>query len=593
MHLIEFSEQATEETWCVIYTDGKPPIISETNNSQTHSCDSFGDDDNEFINMPPLLTLEEAIEQHNSDDGNLLEAWKTFKRFYEETIKEFAGQAEANLQIAAMLIYKKSADYGCPEAQLRYGYSLTQDKESPEIRSWPCIILILSKSNEETIEGKKWLINAAKNGHKKSIEICKMRNIDFMISEDDNSQTHSWNSFEALLEENDEQHINIIPRLTLEEAIEQHNSKDDFRKSCQERDRTALYWIGFYLQYGILTASNLFQKRFYEEDIEEFAGRAETNLQIAAMLIYKKSADYGFPEAQLRYGYGLYTGQGVHQNIELAMKYFRSAAMNNNYMSMYNLGINLILNKSNEKTNEGKKWLINAAKNEIIAESSKKVLSKEDCSMEKDLIYKKNGSSLVDQIKAGIIDISMITESDHNIITTCLNLSHLTTNSGIAINKKALGLCEKQILHKNKQDYLDEIWGIIERVIIEAANKSLPKKKVSNFRHTKAKEFNQTYMHRPILQISRWMRFIRDRLGLPIEETDKLEFNLTIEKINTDLQLEIQQAEDIWMEDTLEVYEPKTTIKEEWYKCLNEEILEEEWVDILKKLKGISAPGQS
>ncbi|CAG8841927.1 35593_t:CDS:1, partial [Gigaspora margarita] len=30
---------------------------------------------------------------------------------------------------------------------------------------------------------------------------------------------------------------------------------------------------------------------------------------------------------------------------------------------------------------------------------------------------------------------------------------------------------------------------------------------------------------------------------LPIEETDKLEFNLTIEKINTDLQLEIQQAD--------------------------------------------------
>ncbi|CAG8792756.1 11888_t:CDS:2 [Gigaspora margarita] len=41
-----------------------------------------------------------------------------------------------------------------------------------------------------------------------------------------------------------------------------------------------------------------------------------------------------------------------------------------------------------------------------------------------------------------------------------------------------------------------------------------------------------------------------------------------------------------------EVYEPKTTIKEEWYKSLDEEILEEEWVDILKKLKGKSAPGQ-
>ncbi|CAG8855385.1 33782_t:CDS:1, partial [Gigaspora margarita] len=60
--------------------------------------------------------------------------------------------------------------------------------------------------------------------------------------------------------------------------------------------------------------------------------------------------------------------------------------------------------------------------------------------------------------------------------------------------------------------HLDEIWGIIERAIIEVANKSLLKKKISNIRHTKAKEFNRTYMHRPILQISRWMRYIRDRL---------------------------------------------------------------------------------
>ncbi|CAG8770390.1 32535_t:CDS:1, partial [Gigaspora margarita] len=175
-------------------------------------------------------------------------------------------------------------------------------------------------------------------------------------------------------------------------------------------------------------------------------------------------------------------------------------------------------------------------------------------------------------LEAGIIDISMTTESEHDIITMCLNLNHLTTNSGTAIvkkkavkrtvflyeeakeedweqfrveldrilkNKKALGLCKKQIIHKNEQDHLDEIWGIIERAIIKAANKSLLKKKVSNFRYTKAKEFNQTYMYRPILQISRWMRFIRDRLGLSIEETDKLEFNLTIEKINSDLQLEI------------------------------------------------------
>ncbi|CAG8805887.1 41906_t:CDS:2, partial [Gigaspora margarita] len=94
---------------------------------------------------------------------------------------------------------------------------------------------------------------------------------------------------------------------------------------------------------------------------------------------------------------------------------------------------------------------------EIIAKSSKKVLLKEDWSMEKDLIHKKNGSSLVDQIKA----------------------------------------------------------------------------------------------------------------GLPIEETDKLEFNLTIEKINTGLQLEIQQAEDIWTEDT------SVDLKDKYINFCNSEIRKE------------------
>ncbi|CAG8854597.1 38383_t:CDS:2, partial [Gigaspora margarita] len=39
-------------------------------------------------------------------------------------------------------------------------------------------------------------------------------------------------------------------------------------------------------------------------------------------------------------------------------------------------------------------------------------------------------------LEAGIIDMSMTTESDHDIITTYLNLSYLTTNSGIAIVKR-------------------------------------------------------------------------------------------------------------------------------------------------------------
>ncbi|CAG8513477.1 13285_t:CDS:2 [Dentiscutata erythropus] len=147
-----------------------------------------------------------------------------------------------------------------------------------------------------------------------------------MTSEVDNSQTLPWNSFGEYLHESmgEDDDLRWPPRLTLEEAIKQHNLDDgnlleawkNFIKYAKRGDHIALYWIGFYLQYDILTASNLFKRRFYEEAIDEFAEEAETYLQ-AAMMLYKKSADFGYPEAQLRYGFGLY--------------YFRLSAENNNY----------------------------------------------------------------------------------------------------------------------------------------------------------------------------------------------------------------------------------------------------------------------
>ncbi|CAG8687109.1 13333_t:CDS:2, partial [Dentiscutata heterogama] len=199
----------------------------------------------------------------------------------------------------------------------------------------------------------------------------------YMTSESNNSQIHSWNSFGDYLddsmerlEEDDDWRFEQQPQLTLEEAKQQHSSDDGdlleawkvFINYARRGDHTALYWIGFYLQYDILTASNLFRRRFYDEAIDEFAENAETNLQ-AAMMLYKKSADTGYPEAQLRYGFGLYSGQGVPQDKGKATHYFRLAAENNNYSAMYNLGITLILNGSSDERIEGEKWLIKAAKN--------------------------------------------------------------------------------------------------------------------------------------------------------------------------------------------------------------------------------------
>ncbi|CAG8541593.1 15576_t:CDS:2, partial [Gigaspora rosea] len=86
-------------------------------------------------------------------------------------------------------------------------------------------------------------------------------------------------------------------------------------------------------------------------------------LKTTAMLIYKKSAELRYHKAQLRYGYGLYHGQEVSKNKGSAMYYFKSVALNKNYMAMYNLGIILILGESNDVRNGGEKWLIRAAKN--------------------------------------------------------------------------------------------------------------------------------------------------------------------------------------------------------------------------------------
>ncbi|CAG8475495.1 20441_t:CDS:2 [Racocetra persica] len=198
-----------------------------------------------------------------------------------------------------------------------------------------------------------------------------------MVSEANNLRTHNWNSFGEYLddgieclEEEDGDELDTQSGMLLEEAIEQHNLNDGrlfeawktFINCARKGDQVALYWIGFYLQYDILSASKFYLRRFYDEAIDEFAEGAESNLQ-AAMMLYKKSADAEYPEAQLRYGFGLYSGQGVPQDRENAIHYFRSSAMNKNHTAMYNLGIILILSGNDPDKAEGERWLREAARN--------------------------------------------------------------------------------------------------------------------------------------------------------------------------------------------------------------------------------------
>ncbi|CAG8701614.1 18651_t:CDS:2, partial [Dentiscutata erythropus] len=196
------------------------------------------------------------------------------------------------------------------------------------------------------------------------------------MTSENNSQIHSWNSFGDYLDdsmerlgEDDDLRFEQQPQLTLEQAIQQHKLDDGdlleawkaFINYARSGDHIALYWIGFYLQYDILTASNLFRRRFYDEAIEEFADNAETYIQ-AAISLYKKSADSGYDEAQLRYGFGLYSGQGVREDKGKAIQYFRLAAGQDNHSAMYNLAIALILNGNDDERREGENWMIKAAK---------------------------------------------------------------------------------------------------------------------------------------------------------------------------------------------------------------------------------------
>ncbi|CAG8465204.1 6356_t:CDS:2 [Cetraspora pellucida] len=199
-----------------------------------------------------------------------------------------------------------------------------------------------------------------------------------MVSDANILRTHSWNSFgdylvdgiERVEEEEEEERIDVSSEMTFEEATQQHNLPNGnmfeawktFIYCARKGNQDALYWIGFYLQYDILTTSKLFLRRFYDDAVDEFAEGAETNLQ-AAMMLYKKSADAEYHDAQLRYGFSLYSGQGVPQNKEEAIRYFRSAAINKNHTAMYNLGTILLLSGNDQNKAEGEKWLIDAARN--------------------------------------------------------------------------------------------------------------------------------------------------------------------------------------------------------------------------------------
>ena len=51
--------------------------------------------------------------------------------------------------------------------------------------------------------------------------------------------------------------------------------------------------------------------------------------------------------------------------------------------------------------------------------------------------------------------------------------------------------------------------------------------------------------------------------------------------------------QNVFEERWTQSYEPKREIKEEWYQCLDQSIMEEEWSEMLAGLKKNTAPGMS
>ncbi|RIB01744.1 hypothetical protein C2G38_2229806 [Gigaspora rosea] len=184
----------------------------------------------------------------------------------------------------------------------------------------------------------------------------------------DSNEIFPWNVFgitlvSSLKQKQDHRIITFIkpyhPPMSFEEATKQHTMPDGntwdawslFVYRASKNDFEAKYWVGFYLQNDILRNSDFYNS---EEVLEGLT------IQEASMKFYKSAADNGHAEAQLRYGSGLYKGQGVHEDKQMAMAYFEKSANNGNVVAMYNLGALLYVNgKDKEK---GKDLLIRAAK---------------------------------------------------------------------------------------------------------------------------------------------------------------------------------------------------------------------------------------
>ncbi|CAI2170324.1 14929_t:CDS:2 [Funneliformis geosporum] len=168
-------------------------------------------DNHPMSQTPRILSVEEAIQEHKSNNGNKQLAWQSFKHHSETNIDAkywkgyyyFYGEIPELQQMdqqernrIALEIFRETADKGNASAQLRYGMYLWQIcnyseafkylEKSAESGNSTAMYNIGSAYwngnfvEQDKMKGANYLIEAAKKNQPKAIEMCRINKIIFI-----------------------------------------------------------------------------------------------------------------------------------------------------------------------------------------------------------------------------------------------------------------------------------------------------------------------------------------------------------------------------------------------------------------------------
>src|SRR5260363_110038 len=107
--------------------------------------------------------------------------------------------------------------------------------------------------------------------------------------------------------------------------------------------------------------------------------------------------------------------------------------------------------------------------------------------------------------------------------------------------KKGRDFCES-----SKVNWINEVWKKLAELICQAANKSIPHKKIKNTSEEKQKQIIWNPRYKWIKQLRRIGRRERANLNATIGDIDQLLVNTQIGLINSNNDTEIQEIGDRW-----------------------------------------------